>query len=159
MLLWEPVPHRAAGSAASGTAPSPQPNSPACSWLSVCLETRKLTEHHQRDEAPTELVLASNPLNSTAANTSLLLHLPWKNLLQARNSLCSTAERKQPTENFAQDQVLSSLNSITNILQRLNPYQDVKPPCISPLCELEETLRTRLWMFSFPFKKKLNKPV
>lgn len=38
-------------------------------------------EQHQCDEAPMELVLASHSLRSTAANTSPLLHLPWKNLL------------------------------------------------------------------------------
>lgn len=49
------------------------PNSPACTWLPLCLETRKFTEQCHRDEAATELVLAS-----TAGNTSLLLHLPRK---------------------------------------------------------------------------------
>ena len=42
-----------------------------CGWLSVSSETRKinyLTQTHH-DEAPTEFMLSSNPLNSTASNT------------------------------------------------------------------------------------------
>lgn len=108
-------------------------------------------EQQQRDEAPMELVLASSSLSSTAANTSFTtaaFTMEKPPQLEAPSVAQKKGNSPLKTLSKWKNQVLSSLNSIINILQRLNPQQDTKPPCNSLSRELEEVLRTRLWIFS-----------
>lgn len=76
---------------------SSTPHSPACSWLPACLETRKLTGSNSS--------VMRHPWSwcwpaILSGALQQILHHYCINHSSARNPLCSTAERKQPSKNF-----------------------------------------------------------